>query len=475
MQRQSSLSYLFMLILALFTVTGAAFGQIESGTLSGTVSDHAGARIANAKVTITDVGTNLSQTVQTGPEGSFHFAQLKPSTYRLSIAASGFKEGVLSGIVLHSQDNLAEEIKLEVGSSGEQISVDAQTEQLETSNAISTTVDRKFIENMPLNGRSFQALIALTPGNVTAKTYYTNSGQFSVNGQRTDANYFSIDGVSANVGITQGSNVYLGTAGGGSAQATSNNGGYNNLVSVDAMQEYKMQSSTFDAEYGRTTGAQLSIVTRSGTNQFHGKVFEYLRNDVFDANNWFNNNAGLPRTAERQNDFGGVFGGPIFRDKMFFFGSYEGLRLRVPYSRKDYVPTTYARNCATASVAPLVNAYALPSKGYDYTNSDCSNVAAEDAPFTNFVGTFNATFSDPSTLNATSVRLDYSPIPKLNLFVRGVYAPSNGSQYGAFDFYTRSTLSHTISNVDTITAGATYIVSSTKVNDFRFNISHSKG
>ena len=111
---------------------------------------------------------------------------------------------------------------------------------------------REFIENMPLNGRSFQALIALTPGNVTAKTYYTASGQFSIDGQRTDANYFSIDGVSANVGITQGSNVYLGSAGAGSSPATSNNGGYNNLVSVDDMQEYKIQTNSFDAEYGRT-------------------------------------------------------------------------------------------------------------------------------------------------------------------------------------------------------------------------------
>jgi outer membrane receptor protein involved in Fe transport len=458
--KQSSLSFLSMLVLAL-TATGIAVAQLESGTLSGTVSDRAGARIAGAKVTITDVGTNLSQTDETNSEGRFHFAQLKPSQYRLSVTASGFKEGVLSAIDLHSQDSLAEEITLDVGSAGEQVSVNAQTDQLETSSGISTTVDRKFIENMPLNGRSFQALIALTPGNVTAKTYYTNSGQFSVNGQRTDANYFSIDGVSANVGITQGSNVYLGTAGGGAAQATSNNGGYNNLVSVDAMQEYKMQSSTFDAEYGRTTGAQLSIVTRSGSNTFHGILFEYLRNNIFDANNWFNSNEGLPRQAEKQNDFGGVFGGPILRDKLFFFGSYEGLRLRVPESRQDVVPTTYSRNLAPASVAPLLKAYALPSAGQDLSS--------------NYTGIFYAAFSNPSKLDATSVRLDYSPRPKLNLFVRGNYAPSNGEQYGAFDFYTRSTLSHTISNVDTITAGATYIFSTSKVNDFRVNISHSKG
>lgn len=462
MNRQSVLLVLLMSVLSLAGLPAAA--QLESGTLSGTVSDHAGARIVGAKVTITDIGTNQSQTATTGQDGIFHFAQLKPSHYKLDIVAAGFKEGVLPSIDLHSQDNLSEAITLEVGSNTEQVSVTAQTDEIETSDAISTTVDRQFIENMPLNGRSFQALIALTPGNVTAKTYYTNSGQFSVNGQRTDANYFSIDGVSADVGITQGSNVYLGTAGGGTAQATSNNGGYNNLVSVDAMQEYKMQSSTFDAEYGRTTGAQLSIVTRSGTNKFHGTAFEYLRNDVFDANNWFNgydNNPPIAKQAEKQNDFGGVLGGPVLRDRLFFFFSYEGLRLRVPETRQDLVPTTWARSIAPASVAPLLAAFPKPSPANDITG--------------NYTGIFNAAFSNPSTLNATSLRLDYSPTSKLSLFVRGDYAPSIGEQYGAFDFYTRSTLSQTISNVDTITAGATYVVSPSLVDDFRFNISHSKG
>jgi outer membrane receptor protein involved in Fe transport len=335
------------------------------------------------------------------------------------------------------------------------------SQEIETSASVATTVDRQFIENMPLNGRSFQALISLTPGNVTAKTFYTASGQFSIDGQRTDANYFSIDGVSANVGITQGSNVYLGSAGAGAAPATSNNGGYNNLVSVDAMQEYKIQTNSFDAEYGRTPGAQLSIVTRSGANSFHGTAFEYLRNDIFDANTWFNNNEGLAREAEKQNDFGGVFGGPILHDKLFFFFSYEGLRLRVPESKINIVPTSFARSQASSAVQPLLAAYPLPSAGQDIGGA--------------YTGQFFATFANPSTLNATSLRLDYSPTPKLNLFVRGDLAPSNGAQHGAFDFYATSTYSSTIANVNTITAGATYILTPALVNDFRFNISHAKG
>jgi hypothetical protein len=460
MRRYLTLFALLMLVLSWAPKKGRA--QSDSGSINGQITDPSGASIQNATVTITDLATNGALTAKTNASGQYTFSTLKAGRYKIAVSASGFKETVVSGVDLHTQDKTSENIVLEVGSSSDSVMVSANSnDQIETSASVATTVDRQFIENMPLNGRSFQALISLTPGNVTAKTYYTASGQFSIDGQRTDANYFSIDGVSANVGITQGSNVYLGSAGAGASPATSNNGGYNNLVSVDAMEEYKIQTNSFDAEYGRTPGAQLSIVTRSGANSFHGTAFEYLRNDVFDANTWFNNNEGLAREAEKQNDFGGVVGGPILRDKLFFFFSYEGLRLRVPESKINIVPTSFARNQASAVVKPLLAAYPLPSAGQD--------IAGE------YIGQFFATFSNPSTLNASSLRLDYSPTKKLNLFVRGDYAPSNGAQYGAFDFYATSTYSSTISNVNTITAGATYILSPSLVNDFRFNISHAKG
>jgi len=453
----------FLTLFTLLVLGTSTFlsAQSDTGSITGQVSDSAGAVVVGAEVTITDLGTNNVLKTKTGSNGLYAFPTLRASRYKIAVEAPGFKETVLPEVELHTQDALSENLALTVGASTESVSVRADIGQIETSASVTTTVDREFVENMPLSGRSFQALISLTPGNVTAKTYYTNSGQFSIDGQRTDANYFSIDGVSANVGITQGSNVYLGSAGAGAAQATSNNGGYNNLVSVDDMQEYKIQTNSFDAEYGRTPGAQLSIVTRSGTNSFHGTAFEYLRNEIFDANNWFNNNEGLPRLAEKQNDFGGVFGGPLLHDKLFFFGSYEGLRLRVPESKINIVPSSYARSQANAVVAPLLAAYPLPSAGQDLAGQ--------------YTGQFFAAFSNPSTLNATSVRLDYSPIPKLNLFVRGDIAPSSGAQHGAFDFYATSSLSSTISNVNTITAGATYIFSPSIVNDFRFNISHAKG
>ena len=447
-------------LLAVFSSL-SLLAQNESGSIKGQVTDPSGAVVPGASVTITDLGTNSMRTVTTGSNGDYAFSSLRPSHYKITVAASGFKESLIADVELHTQDAISENVALTVGSAGDSVTVNGGIEEIETSATVSTTVPREFIENMPLNGRSFQALISLTPGNVTAKTYYTASGQFSIDGQRTDANYFSIDGVSANVGITQGSNVYLGSAGAGASPATSNNGGYNNLVSVDDMQEYKIQTNSFDAEYGRSPGAQLSIVTRSGTNQMHGTAFEYVRNDVFDANTWFNNNDGLARLAEKQNDFGGVIGGHLLRNKLFYFGSYEGLRLRVPESKINIVPTTFARDQASAAVLPLLEAYPLPSAGQDTPGA--------------YTGQFFAAFSNPSTLNATSVRLDYSPTPKLNLFVRGDYAPSNGAQYGAFDFYATSSYSSTIANVNTLTAGATYILTPSLVNDFRFNVSHAKG
>jgi hypothetical protein len=459
--KQRYLCFLTLLALLTLNCDRSLFAQSDTGSIAGQVSDAGGAVVVGATVTILDLDTNGVLKTKTGSNGMYAFPTLRASRYKITVSAPGFKETVLALVELHTQDALSENLSLAVGSSTESVTVSADVGQIETSASVATTVDRQFVENMPLSGRSFQALIALTPGNVTAKTYYTNSGQFSIDGQRTDANYFSIDGVSANVGITQGSNVYLGSAGAGAAQATSNNGGYNNLVSIDDMQEYKIQTNSFDAEYGRTPGAQLSIVTRSGSNQFHGTAFEYLRNDIFDANSWFNNNEGLARLAEKQNDFGGVVGGPILRDKLFFFASYEGLRLRVPESKINVVPTTYARDLASAEVAPLLAAYPLPSAGQDISGE--------------YTGEFFAGFSNPSTLNATSVRLDYNPTPKLSLFLRGDYAPSNGEQHGAFDYYATSSLSSTISNVDTTTAGATYILSPTLVNDFRFNLSHAKG
>ena len=196
-----------------------------------------------------------------------------------------------------------------------------------------------------------------------------------MNGQRPDSNYFSVDGVSANISVGGGGSVLAGASGSGVQPSAS--GGFNNLASIDAIEEFKIQTSTFAPEFGRTPGGQVSIVTRTGTNRFHGAAFDYLRNNVLDANDWFLNGippkAGIPQhPPERQNDFGGVLGGPVWKNKIFFFGSYEGVRLTQPTPLLKQVPSLCARGlgpcpagatAAVPAVQPYLRAYPKPTVG----------------------------------------------------------------------------------------------------------------
>jgi hypothetical protein len=452
---------LFAITLAAAFIPSLASAQSMAALITGRVSDPSKALIVNAKVVAISAATDIHYETATNMSGEYSLANLPLGTYTIEIEKPGFKKLIKPSVTLHVGDELQIDFEMIVGSMSQSVTVKSGAPLLNTeSAALSTVVDRTFVENMPLNGRSFQSLIALTPGQVSVPAYYTGTGQFAVNGQRSDANYFFIDGVSANIGTTQGANFNLGAQAAGVAPATSNNGGYNNLVSIDDLQEYKIQTSTFAPEYGRVPGAQLAIVTRSGTNDFHGNLFEYLRNEVFDSRDYFAALNGLPKPKEKQNDFGGTLGGPILRNKLFFFLSYEGLRLRVPFTRTEIVPSTSLRASAIPAVAPMLKAYPLPTK--------------DDVPGVP-IATAVSTFSDPSTLDATSLRLDYTATSKLSFFVRGDYGPSNGAQYGAYGVYTSSTLSHNVADVDTTTAGATWLISPRLLNDFRVNLSHTKG
>ena len=214
----------------------------------------------------------------------------------------------------------------------------------------------------------------------------------------------------------------------GTLGSTSVFGGTNSLVSVDALQEFRIQTSTYAPEFGRQPGGQISIVTRSGTNQFHGTAFDYFRNDALDANNWFNgftNNPPLPKARERQNDFGGTFSGPILKDKTFFFFSYEGLRLQLPQTSLTFVPDTnpgdpYSRQFAVPALLPYMNAFPLPN-GPEVLDPNGNHQG---------IAQFNSSYSDPGTLNAYSLRVDHKINDKLNLFGRYNYSPSELTQRG---------------------------------------------
>jgi len=447
------------LLVTLFSLTPSpAHAQAETGSIRGSVIDPSSAVIPNATVRLSDIDRGRDIRSATNNRGFYSFATVRPGHYRMEVEKRGFKLVRLTGITVNVQNNLEQNFKLEVGSVSESITVEATTAMNTTDATVSTLIGNQFEANMPLNGRSFSTLINLVPGVVLTPTTTFEQGQFSVNGQRPDANYFTVDGVSANLG-NAASGVNLGQSGAGQLPATNAFGGMSNLVSLDALQEFRIQTSTFAPEFGRTPGAQVSVVTRSGTNTLHGTAFEYFRNDVLDANNWFANHAGLKKPELRQNDFGGVLGGPIIKDNLFFFGSYEGLRVRQPHVANTYAPTLATIQSAPAAVQPLLNAFPKPN-GPDLGNGTAG---------------FSASYSDPSTLNAGSIRIDYLATDKVTVFGRYNDAPSTLDQRGAGpSAYSYSNVQDISYGFQSLTLGSNQTLSPRWTNEFRFNYSRSR-
>ncbi|MFZ0308449.1 MAG: TonB-dependent receptor [Terriglobales bacterium] len=450
---------LFLLCLAFLTPSDA---QTELAHVHGRVTDQSGAVVVDTEVEIKNVDTNLSTPVKTNQDGIYTFPSLRPGRYVLSARKAGFKTVTVTEFILNAQDQVTRDFVLQVGSGSESVTVTAETLNVNTTDAtVSTVVDRQFAENLPLNGRSFQTLIELTPGVVLTAASPNDTGQFSVNGQRASSNYWTVDGVSANVGtggVGSSTNNPPGNGFGGAVGATTILGGTNSLVSVDAMQEFRIDTSTFAPDTGRTPGGQISIVTRSGTNEFHGALFDYLRNTVLDANDWFNgytNNPPLPKAGEHQNDFGGTLGGPILKDRTFFFFSYEGLRLRLPETTLTQVPDLQARQNAIPAMQPFLNAFP-----FDPNQPDLGGGVAQ----------FNASYSNPSSLDAYSLRIDHKLTDKLTLFGRYNYSPSSLTAR-ALGGGTLNSVTPAQQTLQTGTLGATWILSPTISDDFRFNYS----
>ncbi len=406
-----------------FCLLPSALGQSTSATLSGTVEDQNGAVVPGAAIVVQNVGTSLKRQASTNDEGSFTIPLLPPGTYAITIRRDGFTPLEVRDVVLNVGDQKALQIQLKAGDVNATVQITSEAPLINESPAVATTIDRQFVANIPLNGRSFQSLITLTPGVVTvpSSSIANAGGQFSVNGQRASANNFTVDGVSANFAAAPAAFGSVQTS--GNLPALTTLGTTQSLVSVDALQEFKVQTSTYSAEYGRQPGGQISIVTRSGNNQFHGSAFEYLRNDVFDANDWFANASKQRKPPERQNDFGGTLSGPVLlprfgeggrqpgyngRNRTFFFFSYEGLRLRQPQFNLTNVPTITLRQQAPVSLQPILNAFPLPN------GRDLGNGLAE----------FSASYSNPSSLDAASIRIDHTFNSRLTVFARYHKAPS---------------------------------------------------
>jgi carboxypeptidase family protein len=425
-----------------------AFGQAVTGAILGRVTDTTGAVVPGATVQIQNSDTGLSRTEQTDSGGRYLSRNLPLGSYSVTVQQAGFQTQVRSGIVLSVASELVVNMELAVGAVQEKVEVIGQAPLIETTNAtVSGLVSSEQLRDLPLKGRSVDQLALLSPGVYASRTSSKNAAvgmgiHLSANGSRPDSMLYLLDGTVAN-DFTNNSH--------GSAAGQA--------LGVEGILEFRLLTHNFSAEYGRNAGGVISAVTRAGTNELHGSVYEFVRNNIFDARNFFNPGA-LP--AFRRNQFGAAAGGHVIKDRIFFFANYEGLRQRqgntviasVPdlNARKGLVPnaTTGQLQPVTLNPAavPYVNLYPLPN-GRNFGDGTASYI--ED-------------FSSPTTENYALERMDFRLSDKDNFYWRYVFDPSE-----TVNPLPVPTFIIAITGTDHLAVlNETHIFSGSSLNEFRF-------
>ncbi|MGE5326364.1 MAG: TonB-dependent receptor domain-containing protein, partial [Deltaproteobacteria bacterium] len=337
---------LITLLLALLTACAPLAAQEVTGSIRGEVQDPSGAGVPRATVTAIQDETGLARSTTSGRDGSYLLVLLPVGHYRLEVTAKGFQKFAQEGISLSVNEAATIPIALQIGTETQTVEVQSNAALIETANTmLGKTVGEREILDLPLNGRNFSQLgllqpgvVPITPGLAEAGGSLREGQSYSVNGQRPESNNFLIDGASNFNAV---------------------DGGFVLKPPVDAIAEFKILTSTANAEFGGAAGSTTNIVTRSGSNHLHGDLWEFLRNDKLDAANFFENAGGFAKSEYRQNQFGGTLGGPIRRDKTFYFGYYEGFRNRQGEPLNGVrVPSALERQGNFSETGPVFNLFA---------------------------------------------------------------------------------------------------------------------
>jgi hypothetical protein len=328
------------LVLGIVCIAFGLASAQERGGIVGSVVDQSGAEVSGAKIMVTNSGTGQVRTASSSSSGEYAVPNLPVGVYTATAEQPGFKRATIGNIKVDVQQTVRIDFSLQVGQVTDQVTVTGVAPLLQADDAqIGALVENKRVEDLPLNGRNFTQLALLVPGATegTAGNYAATFGlgtrgsgvSFSINGQQSSYNQFLIDGVPAKENQHESNSI---------------------SPSVDAIQEFRVQTSNYSAELGTEAGGQINLVTKSGTNRLHGTAYEFLRNDVFDGSNFF---SGGTKPELRRNQFGGTLGGPIRRNKTFFFGSYEGTRIRKGFTQTGLVPNTQERAGNFSDLLPL--------------------------------------------------------------------------------------------------------------------------
>ena len=470
---------LLALIVSILAAADAS-AQTVRGTILGTVTDSSGAVIRGARVTVREVSTGLTRSELTNDAGEYSIPQLPAGHYSIVVEAPNFKKTELTGIELQVDDRLRRDVTLTVGQVTEVVAVEASAPVVSTDSAtVGNVVDNKKVTELPLNGRNFLQLNLLVPGanqGVKGSQNQTQGGSITINGAREQSNNFLLDGMDNNdLAINQ----------------------YAVAISTEAILEFKVQASTYSAEFGRSPGAQIDVATKSGNNRIHGVLYEYLRNDDLDAKNFFDRPGPIP--GYKRNQYGASIGGPIKKNKTFYFGNYEGTRVRQGITKVATEPTAAMKNGDFSALATAI---------YDPSTLQTVNGAELRSPFpgnvipaadfspagTNVLGLY-PTPNGPGTSTANglytssptkvdnfdqfTVRVDHRFNDSNTLF--GRYSYSKENRFDTFDSFCAGSNNVPGFGCNTLNGGqqavADYIklLGPSKVNDARVSFTRVRG
>jgi hypothetical protein len=461
----------------LWAVTPAAvIGQNVHGRISGNVSDSSGASIGGATVTLTNLDTNTKSQITTEASGSYSFVSIDPGRYRIEAEKSGFKKFGREPIIVQIESGLKIDIVMPVGAASETVEVTGEAPLLQPeTNSLGQVIEQRTVTDLPLNGRNPIALTQLVPGVVPQGQ--PSAGNSST-GNPVGANPFALGDFQIGGGMAGQSQILI--------DGVPTNGAYLNVVTViptqDAIEEFKVQTNNLGPEYGRFAGGVINLSTKPGTNHFHGSLYEFIRNKVLNANDFFANRGGVARPPFTQNQFGVNGGGPIVRDKLFFFGAYEGFRQRkgsifstwVPNDAERsgdfssigtsgdnsvltiYDPTTSAGCDSTAATCRTPFAgNVIPANRIDPTAQALLSFFPEPNQTNNPSGNFVTAFSTGGDVNQYNGRIDYALSQKQRIFGRYTYShilslPDNPFAQICTDRCTETTTAHQVSLGDAV-------------------------
>jgi hypothetical protein len=437
-------------VLSGWLLLSAALHAQQGAQVSGVIGDSSEAVVPGANVTLVNQATGIQRVSHSNQEGGYALASLQPGVYKVTVRKEGFQTLTRLGVRLEVAQNARIDFTLQVGNMEQEVTVDGGPAPTSLQDgSVGMVIGQELIGSLPVSGRGMVGLLELAPGVLITPATAGEAGQFSTNGQRANTNYFTLDGVSANTGVS-GTGMPAQFSG-GSLPGMTAIGSTHNLIALDALEEFRIETTGFSPEFGRLPGAQVIVSSRSGSNDFHGSLFEYLRNQRLDANDWLANAVSLGRSPSRLNDFGATLGGPLRRNRTFLFFSYEGLRLQQPSVWTEAVPTVLLRRYSPGPVQPILKAFPLPN-GPDFGDGLAETIAS---------------ISRPSSLDALSLRLDHAFSSRLNLFARYSLTPSS----------TQSGYSQTNSSqfhFESLTAGLTALVGPGLDNELRVNLADTR-